>query len=524
MLRNLSQLICLGILLTASACVRERSNIIIVTSTPSIGSVVLPASTQAPAQTTESVSQQALSNPTANATRQTLNIPSQHTVQSGDTLSGIAAQYNVTVSAILAANDLFNPDILTIGQVINLPNIPERQTPALKIIPDSRLVRAPNSANFDIAAFIAQQPGYIRNALDQVEIHIANGAALPKTENAAQIINRVALEYSVDPRLLLAILEFRAGWLSNPVPREDLLVRPLVSEETAPTVAGLYKQLSWAANELNRGYYVWKYHGMSILSFVDGTRLVFNPALNGGTIAVQYFLSLDAKPYNIWLNEVSPSGIYATYGRYFADPFMDSIEPLVPNNIQQPPLLLPFEAGIEWRYTGGPHGGWGSGSAWGALDFAPSQGRPADTFCYIANEWVTAVAPGTIARNGEGVLVLDLDGDSDESTGWTINYLHLSIDDTIQTGLRVNAGDRLGRPSCEGGFSNATHLHISRRFNGEWLPADCQDCIYTVPSFEMGGWRIVGIENQYYQGFMVKDGQEIQAEQGRDIDGNRISG
>lgn len=527
MFRKLSQLIYFGLLLMLTACVREQPNIIVITSTsPSDSSMLLVSTQEQSAPILSPVPQQPLSNPTPNVTRAPIDIPSQHTVQSGDTLSGIAAQYNVSLDALLGANPQIDPNILSVGQIINLPNIPELVTPELKIIPDSRLVRAPNSSNFDIAAFIAQQSGYIRVATDSVDVRIANGAALPKAENAAQIINRVALEYSIDPRLLLAILEFRAGWLSNPQPREDLLTRPLASEETAPNSEGFYKQLSWAANELNRGYYAWKYRGMAILTFEDETRLVFNPALNAGTVAIQYYLSLDGKPYSIWNNEVSVGGFYTTYVRYFGDPFIDSIEPLVPNNIQQPPLTLPFETDIEWRYTGGPHGGWGTGSAWGALDFAPSSERPSETFCYIAIEWVVAVAPGTIARTGDGVLVLDLDADGDESTGWTINYLHLTIDDSITAGLRVNTGDRLGRTSCAGGFSTATHLHISRRFNGEWLPADCQNCIneLIIPNFEMGGWRTIGIEDQYYQGFMINNEQQIQAEQGREVDTNRISG
>ena len=36
----------------------------------------------------------------------------------------------------------------------------------------------------------------------------------------------------------------------------------------------------------------------------------------------------------------------------------------------------------------------------------------------------------------------------------------------------VKEGDRIGHPSCEGGLSEATHLHIARRYNGEWIAAD----------------------------------------------------
>jgi hypothetical protein len=30
----------------------------------------------------------------------------------------------------------------------------------------------------------------------------------------------------------------------------------------------------------------------------------------------------------------------------------------------------------------------------------------------------------------------------------------------------------VGHPSCEGGYSDGTHVHIARRYNGEWLAAD----------------------------------------------------
>jgi LysM repeat protein len=44
-----------------------------------------------------------------------------HTVAAGETLSGIAAQYNVAPSDLAHANDLDDPDMLTVGQVLKLP-------------------------------------------------------------------------------------------------------------------------------------------------------------------------------------------------------------------------------------------------------------------------------------------------------------------------------------------------------------------------------------------------------------------
>ena len=61
-------------------------------------------------------------------------------------------------------------------------------------------------------------------------------------------------------------------------------------------------------------------------------------------------------------------------------------------------MQLPFEKGTTWSFTGGPHGGWDSGSAWAALDFAPP-GEPAG--CVSSDAWVVAVADGLILRAEE---------------------------------------------------------------------------------------------------------------------------
>ena len=46
-----------------------------------------------------------------------------YTVQSGDTLGGIAQAYAVSVEDIVAANDLVNPDVLDVGQTLIIPDL-----------------------------------------------------------------------------------------------------------------------------------------------------------------------------------------------------------------------------------------------------------------------------------------------------------------------------------------------------------------------------------------------------------------
>lgn len=58
-----------------------------------------------------------------NAARQSLRGESgyEHTVQSGETLSQIAAAYKVTVNAIVKANDISNPDNVRAGTKLFIP-------------------------------------------------------------------------------------------------------------------------------------------------------------------------------------------------------------------------------------------------------------------------------------------------------------------------------------------------------------------------------------------------------------------
>jgi LysM repeat protein len=50
-------------------------------------------------------------------------LASTHTVQSGDTLSGIAAQAGLSVGQVQAANpQIGNPDVITVGELVNVPD------------------------------------------------------------------------------------------------------------------------------------------------------------------------------------------------------------------------------------------------------------------------------------------------------------------------------------------------------------------------------------------------------------------
>jgi hypothetical protein len=58
-------------------------------------------------------------------------------------------------------------------------------------------------------------------------------------------------------------------------------------------------------------------------------------------------------------------------------------------------------------------------------------------------------------------------------------------------GQWVEQNGLIGHASCEGGISTGTHVHIARKYNGEWMLADGP-----VP-FVMDGWTVFAGDKPY---------------------------
>jgi LasA protease len=509
----------LALLLGLLACAREGAPVDLLAITP-IGdttpvwlqgappgepTVTLPPPTPpVPGVPTPTVrpTQDTRSSPTPNPTRPSVldrQSVEEYTVQRGDSLSAIGARYGVSAREIADANGMQVSDTLFVGQVLRIP-VPNTQAvgSSVKLLPDSELVYGPATLDFNLEAFVAAYGGYLAGYSEEIPGRFLDGSSASRVMTGAQIVQMVAERYSVNPRLLLALLEHQAGWVRQPRPSDRTLAFPIGQVE--PGREGLYRQLSWAANRLNFGYYAWRAGGIVSWGFGDGSLKLIAPGLNPGTVGVQHFFAGLLIPSE-WDRAVAPDGFLATYVELFGNPFALAYEPLVPDGLLQPPLQLPFEPQRVWAFTGGPHGAWDTGSAWAALDFAP----PADVLgCTPSEEWVVAAASGLIVRTGDGVVIQDLDGDGYEQTGWVLFYLHLAARDRIAAGVAVRAGDRLGHPSCEGGVSGGTHVHFARKYNGEWIPADG-----AIP-FVLDGWVSAGLGREY-DGTMTNGERTIEA-------------
>lgn len=384
----------------------------------------------------------------------------------------------------------------------------------------SEVVYGPSQFDFDLAAYLKQAGG----ALSRHREYLASSG----WTSAADILQRVALENSINPRLLLGLLEYQCACVLGP--EMKALESGYVLGVEDYHWKGLYGQLWWAANQLSVGYYGWSEGWLKALRLPDGSQLPFAPGASPGSAALQtYFTNLwsaqdqsakigpetwkalhpEAFGRVEWEAALEPqTGFLALYRRMFGEPGQRAVqvEPLVPPNLHQPVLQLPFEPDRLWSFTSGPHKAWEREGSLAALDFAPASEK---TGCLETDAWVTAVGAGQIVRVGKGLVVQDLDGaalsDGLEQTGWAILYMHVAGKDRVALGTRLKAGERIGHPSCEGGPATGTHLHLARKYNGVWIAAGGK-----IP-FVMDGWKVQA-GSEPYTGWLVKDGETVLAQ------------
>ncbi len=412
-----------------------------------------------------------------------------YTAQSGDTLPALASQFNTTIAEILTANPQVPSDATTMppGMPMKIPiyYLPFWGT-RLQIIPDSLFVNGPSAIGFDTAAFVSSHPGWLKDY---------RAYAVDASRSGAELVDMVAIDYSISPRVLLTLLEYQTGALSQPVqPTGDYALG-----NVDYNYAGLYLQLIWAANMLNVGYYGWRTGNLTEFQHPDGTIERPDPWQTAATVAFQYYFSLNS-PLFQYTRATGPDGLVRIYRTLFGDPWATNADlPHIPVSLQQPDLGFPFTDGETWSLTGGPHAGWGTAELkpWSALDFAPPVKG-----CNPSNNPVVAMADGVVVRSESGVVMEDLDGDGNERTGWDILYLHIATAGRAMVGQKLKRGDPLGFPSCEGGEATGTHVHIARKYNGEWMPAD------SVIPFDLEGW-IAHSSGIAYQGTLTRGTQEV---------------
>ncbi len=324
--------------------------------------------------------------------------------------------------------------------------------PIGQILPDGELVYGPTLFQWDTRAFVSAAGGYLARYSETVDGEVLDGAG---------IVQRVAEDFSVGPRLLLALIEMHGGWVRDPDPAE----RAFPVGEPLP---GLHAGLSAAADAINAHYYAHRFGNKRSAATVDGA-VVDMPGTNAASYALLAYLGRDAAA-GAWPGLEAPTRFYAAWTTLFGDPLRFAVGGLP---LDAPPVVtaeLPFAPGEMWYFTAGPYSPWGAGGPRAAVDFAPPP--DAATGCTPSTAWVTAAAAGRVVRSRASGVAVNLGGDPYEGRGWVHVYAHLSPVDRAPVGARVAAGDRLGHPSCDGGLPTQTRVSFARKYHGEWVPAD----------------------------------------------------
>lgn len=434
---------------------------------------------------------------TATATEEVLGEATESLVyfaQAGDTLFNLSVRFSVNPLEIASTEIIPETGLIKPKQLLNIPKRLGETSSDQMLLPDSEVVYSNSAKDFDTITFVNVMDG----KLESYRYYLGSTGV----STGAQILERVAIENSINPRLLLSLLQYQSNWVFGQPTSLSQSEYPMGFFNHDEK--DLYNQLTWASNQLATGYYGWREGKLTNLNFADQSTIRLAPTLNSGTVAILYFFNQAYPNRERWQMAVDPDhGFVQQHIEMFGDPQARAaaVEPLLPANLEQPPLILPFMREQMWAYTGGPHGAWELEGAQAAIDFAPGSMLPG---CVKSDKWVLAAAPGVIVRLANGVVVLDLDGDGNELTGWNLLYLHLNNIGHLKIGQWVEKGDLLGNPSCEGGISTGTHIHLARKYNGEWISASGP-----VP-FNLGGW-VAQAGDEPYQGTLVRGDKTITA-------------
>ncbi|HSL31749.1 MAG TPA: hypothetical protein VK900_21280, partial [Anaerolineales bacterium] len=189
--------------------------------------------------------------------------PLLYYAQSGDWLPAVAIRFGVDVNTITSPKILPADGLLDPGTLLIIPDTLDRSlsfTPSVQLIPDNELIYSATAVDFDITTYVRDAGGHLS----------AYREYLGSTgwTSGAREIERLAYENSINPRLLLAILDYEARWVRGTPENELRSNYPLGYE--GYRYKGLFLQMGWGISQLSTGYYNWRAGKLTELTFLDG--------------------------------------------------------------------------------------------------------------------------------------------------------------------------------------------------------------------------------------------------------------
>ena len=272
--------------------------------------------------------------------------------------------------------------------------------------------------------------------------------------------------YSINPQVLLALMELQSGLIS--APSEAKLRAPFAGLSNK---RGFEKQLRDVLAQLSQRFYGFESYQRDRARLADKALSTDPGTLNGATAAILGVLQRPSED-PATLNQAAS---LQQFTQQFAQLFNASNEQMYKFESSEqagittaavPPssmLQLPWYQGYSWK-SNGAHSHTGSGSPYSSIDVSydwPAWGG--QTYS------VVAAHPGQVTVFSRCQLRVT------NANGWATNYYHMdgvrvSHGETVMndTKLGVYASNR-NTALCQGGSSTGPHLHFSLLYNGRYV-------------------------------------------------------
>ncbi|MFQ5921540.1 MAG: dockerin type I domain-containing protein [Anaerolineales bacterium] len=345
------------------------------------------------------------------------------------------------------------------------------------LVSDGQFVWGPNVGEFDIGSFLAGMGSPLAAYAPDIELWASYS--------------------SVNPKLLIAILELQHGWvygISHTLSEDE--IRSTIEDTSMELATTFYEHLfTWGARR--PAFTPFPSFGPSVM-LQDGSAAELDPSQSSGTVALVAAMAADIAPAGY---ESKFAGVTRDFRTIFGAMFPES-DPLDTSNEiatqAVPPdslFQLPFPLGAEWVGSG-PHS-WNGGSwppPFSSIDFFTGGGS-----CSAPpNQYAVAAAYGAVNRPDGYTCWLEID----HGGGWVTSYYHLQ---NLYSGAPIGRNSKVGTIGCEtcaGGFATGPHLHFSLKYNGAYA---------SLEGAKFSGWIVHEGSVPYNSGSFERDGTDLPA-------------
>ncbi len=356
------------------------------------------------------------------------------------------------------------------------------------LVPVQVAVAQTSPSRLNVQAFLDRQPGVLKTYKQG------------KT-TAAQAIEGYASYYSLNPRILLTLLELEPKLLTNPKPASETITRPF----GAVGPEGFAQQVEWAVREIRAGF--GPYSEPPVLHFRDGGTATLDTKQEPAVLAVKRFLGAGHTEAE-WRALVD--GYAPLYLKLWGK------EPSAPTPTPaaaEPFLKLPWPAGTEVLHSSyfdhvyPTVDRFGDDNSFivdylgrGNLSYNTHDGHDYYFPDLPTGTPILAAAPGVAyayTTPGNGVVIRH----GGAYAGYETVYWHLDQFAHIfqgkignGVGVKVEAGTLLGTSGKSGFTDGGAHLHFEVRHNGKqvdpygWYGPGSDPCAAWTAGCEASVW------------------------------------